>query len=56
MVEGYRELDVESVVEFAARYLPGQPVGASEIGDGNLNRVFRVRSSEGSVVVKQALP
>ncbi|MGJ0205186.1 S-methyl-5-thioribose kinase [Leucobacter sp. gxy201] len=29
---------------------------ADEIGDGNLNLVYRVRTSDGSVIVKQALP
>lgn len=52
----YRPLDVDSVLAFAAPYLPGPPEGAAEIGDGNLNLVFRVHSSSGSVVVKQALP
>jgi 5-methylthioribose kinase len=54
--EGYRPLDVESVRAFAAPFLPGPPEAAEEIGDGNVNLVFRVRGGAGSVIVKQALP
>jgi 5-methylthioribose kinase len=52
----YYEFDVESAAQFAAPFLNGPVVGASEVGDGNLNRVFRVGSERSSVVVKQALP
>jgi 5-methylthioribose kinase len=52
----YFELDAASVAEFAAPFLEGPVVGASEVGDGNLNRVFRAYSDRSSVVVKQALP
>ncbi|CAN5383449.1 S-methyl-5-thioribose kinase [soil metagenome] len=56
MSDRYVPLDVRSVLAFAAPFLEGQPVEASEIGDGNLNLVFRVRSDRASVIVKQALP
>ena len=52
----YFELDEETVGPFAERYLDGPVRGAREIGDGNLNRVFRVYGDTSSVVVKQALP
>lgn len=35
---------------------PSEPWTVEEVGDGNLNLVFIVRGSKGSVVVKQALP
>jgi 5-methylthioribose kinase len=53
---GYRPLDAESVLDFAAPYLDGAPEHAVEIGDGNLNLVFRVSDEHDSVIVKQALP
>jgi len=56
MSNNYVPLDVRSVLEFAEPFLEGEPVEASEIGDGNLNLVFRVRSDRASVIVKQALP
>lgn len=56
MSKAYAPLNVRSVLEFAEAFLEGQPVEASEIGDGNLNLVFRVRSDRESVIVKQALP
>ncbi len=52
----YRELNLDTVAQFAAPFLSGAPVGAREIGDGNLNRVFRIWSEADSIVVKQALP
>jgi 5-methylthioribose kinase len=52
----YEELSVDSVVDFALPYLTGDPVGASDISDGNINRVFRVTGEKSSVIVKQALP
>jgi 5-methylthioribose kinase len=38
--------------------LPGEPRswGITEVGDGNLNLVFIVKSAQGGVAVKQALP
>lgn len=54
--DSYAPLSVGAVVEFAAPYLDGEPTSAQEIGDGNLNVVFRVRSESSSVIVKQALP
>lgn len=56
MPPGYAPLNLESVRPFAAAYLEGDPREAVEIGDGNLNLVYRVRSATGSVIVKQALP
>lgn len=53
---GYAPLDLQSVLPFAAPHLAGEALEAIEIGDGNLNLVYRVRSATGSVIVKQALP
>jgi 5-methylthioribose kinase len=54
---GYHPLDSESCSRWVARFLPGGAAQAEEIGDGNLNLVFRVISPTGrSLVVKQALP
>lgn len=52
----YVELDVRSVGAYAAPYLQEPVVDAQEIGDGNLNLVFRVQGESTSVIVKQALP
>ncbi len=51
----YYEFDASAAARFADRFVGGA-VDASEVGDGNLNRVFRVKGAHGSVVVKQALP
>lgn len=52
----YRPLDADSVVEFVEPFVPG-PRESEEVGDGNLNLVFKVYGDGGSsVVVKQALP
>lgn len=53
---GYRPLDHAGVVALAAPHLDGGPAEAQEIGDGNLNLVFRVTTGSSSVIVKQALP
>lgn len=53
---GYRELDTTTVCDVAQPFLAGTARSAEEVGDGNLNLIFRVRSSEASVIVKQALP
>jgi 5-methylthioribose kinase len=55
-VNDYRPLTLDSVLEFAAPHLHGDPLRAEEIGDGNLNVVYRVASDRASVIVKQALP
>jgi 5-methylthioribose kinase len=52
----YRELELDTVQRFAEPYLQSPPLGAEEVGDGNLNRVFRVHDATSSVIVKQALP
>jgi 5-methylthioribose kinase len=52
----YRELSADTVGAFAARFLDGTVAETREVGDGNLNRVFRVSSATSSVIVKQALP
>ncbi len=52
----YRPMDLETVAVFAAPYLGAGEAHAEEIGDGNLNMVFRVRAGGRSVIVKQALP
>lgn len=52
----YEELSINSVVDFARPFLSGEPLGASDISDGNINMVFRVVGERSSVIVKQALP
>ena len=52
----YREFDLDSVRVFAEPFLGGGARSADEIGDGNLNRVFRVSGDSSSVIVKQAVP
>ncbi len=66
MNDGYYALDERSAIAYvrtcaATRELlpPGEPLVCEEIGDGNLNLIFRVRSGQDrarSVIVKQALP
>lgn len=53
---GYRPLDADSVLPFAAPFVGGDATHAIEISDGNLNVVFRVFGPAGSIIVKQALP
>ncbi|MBB5180388.1 5-methylthioribose kinase [Planomicrobium koreense] len=57
----YEELTVESAVALARTHYPfpeGAALECDEIGDGNLNYVFRVADPESgkSVILKQALP
>ncbi|HEX3749014.1 MAG TPA: S-methyl-5-thioribose kinase [Streptosporangiaceae bacterium] len=52
----YRELTEATVGAYAARFLDGPVCAVDEVGDGNLNLVFRVRGPASSVIVKQALP
>lgn len=52
----YHEFDLHSAQEFARPFLDGEAPLAEEIGDGNLNRVFRVSGATSSVIVKQAVP
>jgi 5-methylthioribose kinase len=52
----YRPLDVDSVLDFASPHLGAEAESAEEVGDGNLNLVFRVRGGGRRAVVKQALP
>lgn len=54
--EGYAPFAAEDAAAFAAPWLGAASAEAEEIGDGNLNLVFRVRGGGGSVIVKQALP
>jgi len=56
MDSAYRPLDTSTVVAVARQALDDIEGPAEEIGDGNLNLVFRVRGRSGSVIVKQALP
>jgi 5-methylthioribose kinase len=52
----YEPLDTQSVVELVRPVLPSAS-RAEEIGDGNLNLIFRVVGDDDrSVIVKQALP
>lgn len=58
----YRTFTAADAVEYARQYGqvadPQALVSAEEIGDGNLNLVFKIRDREGAsrVIVKQALP
>ena len=58
----YRTFTAADAVEYARQYgrvsEPQALVSADEIGDGNLNTVFKIRDREGvsRVIVKQALP
>ncbi len=57
----YEELTIESAVALARTHYPfaeGAALQCTEIGDGNLNYVFRVVDPESgkSVILKQALP
>lgn len=58
----YRTFTAADAVEYARQYGqladPQELVSADEIGDGNLNLVFKIRDADGvsRVIVKQALP
>lgn len=52
----YEVLTTATAAEFARPYLSGPTSACEEIGDGNLNYVFRVTAAGGSVIVKQAPP
>jgi 5-methylthioribose kinase len=61
----YYALDERSALDYIRRCAathdvlpPDQPLLAEEIGDGNLNLIFRMRGRQHdrSVIVKQALP
>jgi len=61
----YRELDVDSVIPYlkdvkeVMNYFGGDNLSAKEIGDGNLNYVYLVSSTQDSkkaLIVKQAVP
>ncbi len=62
--EGYQAHSAETLrgylanVAPVARHLGGEPADwrIEEVGDGNLNLVFKVRNGEAGVAVKQALP
>ena len=54
--QGYAILDEDAVAALAGSHLGTKTGDVAEIGDGNLNLVFRVQADVGSVVVKQALP
>jgi 5-methylthioribose kinase len=64
MAKRYRALNDGTLPEFLGglpevkKLLGGEPQGwtVEEVGDGNLNLVFIVRSPKAAVVVKQALP
>jgi 5-methylthioribose kinase len=66
MSTNYYALDERSVIDYVRAcpavhglLVPDEPLVSEEIGDGNLNLIFRVRSQgdrERSVIVKQALP
>jgi len=61
-MSAYRTLTAADAVDYARRYAglgdPKTLINAEEVGDGNLNLVFKILDGEGvsRVVVKQALP
>ena len=52
----YVQQDVSSVCEYVEALLGEKVRDAKEIGDGNLNLVFRVQTDDKSLIVKQAVP
>jgi 5-methylthioribose kinase len=52
----YVQQDVSSVCEYVEALLGEKVRDAKEIGDGNMNLVFRVQTDEKSLIVKQAVP
>ncbi len=54
--QDYVILDEGAVAALAGSHLGTVTGDVADIGDGNLNVVFRVQADAGSVVVKQALP
>ncbi|MFU8689822.1 S-methyl-5-thioribose kinase [Rossellomorea sp. FS2] len=60
-LKNYRSLTIESAIGLAkdlSLFDPSELLTCEEIGDGNLNYVFRIVSSETgkSIIIKQALP
>lgn len=61
-MSAYHQLSAADAVDYARRYAglddPGLLVNAQEVGDGNLNLVFKILDAQGAsrVIVKQALP
>ncbi|MBC6974244.1 S-methyl-5-thioribose kinase [Bacillus sp. Xin] len=56
---GYRSLTKETAVEYVKEhgyFEQKAKVTCHEIGDGNLNYVFRIHDGERGIIVKQALP
>lgn len=62
MMKNYYELNTENVIKYVDDKLkffaPNADISCNEIGDGNLNLVFRLKdnNSDKSIIVKQALP
>jgi 5-methylthioribose kinase len=58
----YYTLDENTIIEYVRNtkglsgFFAGQEISAKEIGDGNLNLVFIVKSSKNSIIIKQAIP
>src|SRR5690606_8711136 len=52
----YVEHDVTSVCNYVEALFGEKALDAKEIGDGNLNLVFRVHTDQRSLIVKQAVP
>ncbi|WIY60082.1 S-methyl-5-thioribose kinase [Bacillus arachidis] len=56
---GYRSLTIETAVQYVKEhgyFRTDAKLTCHEIGDGNLNYVFRVHDGESGLIVKQALP
>ncbi|WP_369902822.1 S-methyl-5-thioribose kinase [Bacillus manliponensis] len=56
---GYQSLTEETAVLYARKhdyFTENEDVKCQEIGDGNLNYVFHLRSKHKSLIIKQALP
>lgn len=62
MMDNYFELDTKTVIDYVNKKIDFFPKDADyecfEIGDGNLNLVFRIKDKKGgkSLIVKQSLP
>ena len=60
LLDSYKELTIESAISYAKSihiFSESAAITGEEIGDGNLNYVFRLKDQDGkSIILKQALP